>query len=173
MQQSTSPPQYGRLSYSHREFTARRSAVSPRAAASSPQSRSVFSTQVVAVHGWPAPSAASGPAKSKSAGKYAPPAHCPSVSCSASSRAPKPSVATRARVARQTSSGACARSRSTCHRSAGQSRGATPPRPRSPRRNIRPGRRHRAAQTTPFSNLAPYGGIRRDRIVSSDREAGP
>ena len=72
MQRSTSPPQYGRLSYSHREFAARRSAVSPRTAASNPQSRSVFSTQVVAVHGWPAPSAASGPAKSKSAGKYAP-----------------------------------------------------------------------------------------------------
>ena len=40
-------------------------------------------------------------------------------SCRASRRAPNPSVATRARVAVQTSSGAPSRSRSTCQRSAG------------------------------------------------------
>ena len=67
MQQSTSPPQYGRSSYSQRLFAARRSAVPASAAASRPQSRRVLSVHVVAVHGCPAPSAASGPLKSKSA----------------------------------------------------------------------------------------------------------
>ena len=43
--------------------------------ASTPHSRSEFSDHVVAVHGWPAPSAASGPSKSKPPGKNAPPAH--------------------------------------------------------------------------------------------------
>ncbi len=69
MQQSTSPPQYGRSSYSQRLFAARRSAVSVSTDASTPHSRSEFSDQVVAVHGWPAPSAASGPSKSKSRGE--------------------------------------------------------------------------------------------------------
>ncbi len=55
MQQSTSPPQYGRSSYSQRLFAASSSAVrrSRRTAASSPHSRSEFSVHVVAVHGCP------------------------------------------------------------------------------------------------------------------------
>src|SRR4029434_10333767 len=97
--QSTSPPQYGRSSYSQRLFAASRSAVPASAAASRPHSRRVLSVHVVAVHGWPASSAVSEPWKSKSPGKYAPPAHCPSGSCSASSRAPKPCLAIWARVA--------------------------------------------------------------------------
>ena len=53
------------------------------------------------------------------AGKKAPPAHWPSGSRSASSRAPQPSVATRARSAATTSAGASVRSCSTCQRMAG------------------------------------------------------
>jgi hypothetical protein len=72
MQQSTSPPQYGRSSYSHREFAARRSAVSPRTSGSRPHSRSDFRAQVVAVQGCPCSFICS---NSKPLGKYAPPAH--------------------------------------------------------------------------------------------------
>ncbi len=143
MQQSTSPPQYGRPSYSHRLFAARRSAVSVSADASTPHSRSEFSDHVVAVHGWPAPSAASGPWKSKPPGKNAPPAHWPSGSCRASSRAPNPSVATRARVAAQTSSEAPSRSRSTCQRSAGSESSSQSVRARS----AIPGRVRRRSDT--------------------------
>ena len=55
MQQSTSPPQYGRSSYSHRLLAASSSAVPARASAGRPHSRSVFSDQVVAVYGCPSP----------------------------------------------------------------------------------------------------------------------
>ena len=80
MQQSTSPPQYGRSSYSHRLLAASRSAVPASAEALTPHSRNEVRLDVVAVHGWPAPATASGPSKSKSLGKNAPPAHCPSAS---------------------------------------------------------------------------------------------
>ena len=53
------------------------------------------------------------------AGKHAPPAHWPSSPCNASSLAPQPSVATRARSAATTSAGAWTRSRNTCQRMAG------------------------------------------------------
>ena len=70
----------------------------------------------MAVQGWPWFS----PRQLKlRAGKHAPPAHWPSSPCSASSRAPQPSVATRARSAATTSAGASARSRNTCQRMAG------------------------------------------------------
>src|SRR4051794_1122188 len=121
MQQSTSPLQYDKSSYSQRQLSARSSTVrrSRSTAASRPHSRNELSVHVVAVHGCPAPSAASGPSKSKSAGKNAPPAHWPSGPWSASRRAPKPSVAILARVASQTSGGSPTRSRSTCQRNAG------------------------------------------------------
>src|SRR3954470_19805513 len=53
------------------------------------------------------------------AGKQAPPAHWPSSACKASSLAPQPSSATRARSFETTSIGAWIRSLSTCQRIAG------------------------------------------------------
>src|SRR5258708_7780714 len=61
MQQSTSPPQYGRPSYSQRLFAASSSAVPASTAASRPHSRSEFNDHVVAVHGCPQPSSAPPP----------------------------------------------------------------------------------------------------------------
>ena len=121
MQQSTSPSQYGRPSYSQRQFSASSSAVrrSRRTLASRPHSRNELSVQVVAVQGCELCSAASGPAKSNSAGKNAPPAHWPSRSCNESRRAPNPLVAIDARVAAHTVGASFSKSRSTCHRIAG------------------------------------------------------
>ena len=73
----------------------------------------------VAVQGWPWARRRSPAVEPASAGKNAPPSHWPSSPCKASSRAPHPSVATRARSAATTSAGASARSRSACHRMAG------------------------------------------------------
>ncbi len=121
MQQSTSPSQYGRPSYSQQQFFASSSAVrrSRRTLASRPHSRNELSVHVVAVQGCELCSAASVPAKSNSAGKNAPPAHWPSRSCNESRRAPNPLVAIDARVAAHTVGASFSRSRSTCHRIAG------------------------------------------------------
>src|SRR3954454_18204996 len=115
MHGSTSPSKNGRSSYSQRQFC-RTSATVSRAcgdAGSSPKSRSRSRLGSVEVQGCPSDRSQPAP------GKQAPPAHWPSGSRSASSRAPQPSVATRARSAATTSAGASARSRSTCQRIAG------------------------------------------------------
>ncbi len=99
MQQSTSPPQYGRSSYSQRLFAASRSAVPASAAAWRPHSPSVLSAHVVAVHGCPAPSAASKPEKSKPFGKLRPARPLAVGILQHKQPRPNPSVAMRARVA--------------------------------------------------------------------------
>ena len=88
----------------------------PVSTGSTPKSRSSWSVGSVAVQGWPWSSSAWLKLR---AGKHAPPAHWPSSPCNASSLAPQPSVATRARSAATTSAGAWTRSRITCQRMAG------------------------------------------------------
>ena len=110
----------GQSSYSHRLFSARSSAVRPaqNGGIEAPLAQRVErprrrGPRLAGTFG------GLGAVEVEVAGKKAPPAHCPSGSCSASSRAPKPSVAILARVASQTADGSRTRSRSTCQRSAG------------------------------------------------------
>ena len=117
MHGSTSPLKNGCPACSQRQWsltsaTARRTG---RQRGSTPKSCSSWSVGSVEVHGWPWFSSRRQP----SAGKHAPPAHWPSSPCNASSLAPQPSVATRARSAATTSAGAWTRSRNTCQRMAG------------------------------------------------------
>ncbi len=118
MHGSTSPSKNGWPACSQRQrsrtlATARRTL---SARGSIPKSRSSCSVGSVDVHGWPGSSSAWSKYR---AGKHAPPAHWPSSPCNASSLAPHPSLATRARSAATTSAGAWTRSRNTCQRMAG------------------------------------------------------
>jgi len=83
---------------------------------STPNSCRRTSVGAVAVHGWPL---GFSPPSALRAGKSAPPSHWPSSPCRARSRAPQPSVATRARSAATVAGDASARSRRTCQRMAG------------------------------------------------------
>ena len=117
MHGSTSPSKNGRSSYSQRQFSL--------TCATARRTRSLSgSTPKVAQQGERGLRGGPGLARlfwapSRPRGKSAPPAHWPSSPCRASSRAPHPSVATRARSAATTSAGASVRSRSTCQRMAG------------------------------------------------------
>ena len=158
MQQSTSPPQYGRSSYSQRLFAASRSAVSVSTDASTPHSRSELSDHVVAVHGWPAPSAASGPWKSKPpgrtrrrpTGRRGPAARAAGRRTPPSRRGrgspPRPPPGRRAGPARPASA------------ARGRSRAASRPGPGPPRRDGTPPVRHEAVTVraaTGFSDRHP------------------
>ncbi len=101
---------------------------------SRPNSRSCESENVVAVHGWPTSRHSPG---SKSPGRKAPPAHCPSSSWHERSLAPQPSVSTLARCALHCGSGASIKSRITCQRidgSESKSQSITEPGPATPAR---------------------------------------
>src|SRR5262249_36102906 len=117
MQQSTSPPQYGRPSYSQRLFAASRSAGPARAEASRPQSRRGLSVHVVAVQRCPAPPP--GPGTAGQPGRREPPAPCPRGSCSSGTCPQTPPGGFRVPAPPAASRGAAARSRSTCQRNAG------------------------------------------------------
>src|SRR6266568_1908781 len=120
MHGSTSPLKNGWPACSQRQCsrtcaTARRT-LSERG--STPKSCRLTRLYAVAVQGWPLGSSLL-PDVALRAGNSAPPSHWPSSPCKASSRAPHPSMATRARSAATTSVGASTRSRNACHRMEG------------------------------------------------------
>src|SRR3954451_15469594 len=149
MHSSTSPSQKGWPPSSQRELapisvTARRAGAEE---GSRPNSRSCDSENDVAVHGWPTWCHSRA---SKSRGMKAPPAHCPSSSSQASSRAPQPSVPTLARSALHCASGTSSRSRSTCQRidgSESSSQSITEPESAMPARLPTAGAGHEARLT--------------------------
>src|SRR6266852_5023373 len=134
IQGSTSPLKNGCPACSQRQWSLT-SATARRTRShhgSTPRSRSSTRLYAVAVQGWDASSDGdsvvslsfwwAGSPRADSplrAGKSAPPSHWPSSPCKASSPAPQPSMATRARSAATTSVGASTRSRNACQRMEG------------------------------------------------------